>query len=373
MAIRPYPLATLAFVIAFSARALAHAIGLSSAEYTAHQSSLVMKATFARSEIASLLPALDANHDGHITAMEVQLAEGGPQGLRRQIVERVIVTGDGAVCPGVLTDAALVDTDGFSVRGRYDCPKRVRTFTVDVSFMNDWPAGHRHVVRAIGKTTHDAVVVKGQTTFTVDAPSAVADDASSSRSASTPARAPIPAARATAFFWMGVDHILTGYDHLLFLFGLVLASTRVRDLLSVVTAFTIGHSLTLALAATGALVPSARFVEPMIALSIAYVGVENLFAPNAAKRWRIALPFGLLHGFGFASALRSIGLDRNSVLLPLVAFNLGVETGQVVVIAALTALVFVTKKRPWFGERGMRLLSVVVAVVGAAWFFTRLV
>ena len=131
---------------------------------------------------------------------------------------------------------------------------------------------------------------------------------------------------------LGVEHILTGADHLVFLLGLILVGGSLRSLVGVVTAFTLAHSITLALAALSIFAPSPRLVEPAIALSIAYVGVENLFVNDASKRWRITFPFGLIHGFGFAGALREIALPRAQLPIALVSFNLGVELGQLGVL-----------------------------------------
>jgi len=121
-------------------------------------------------------------------------------------------------------------------------------------------------------------------------------------------------------------------------------------LAGVVTAFTLAHSITLALAALSIFAPSPRLVEPAIALSIAYVGVENLFVKDARRRWRITFPFGLVHGFGFAGALREIALPRAQVPVALVSFNLGVG----------------------FGDRGVKVLSVAIAAAGAGLFVARL-
>jgi len=123
--------------------------------------------------------------------------------------------------------------------------------------------------------------------------------------------------------WMGVQHIVTGYDHLAFLLGLLLLGGRVRTLVAILTAFTVAHSITLALAVLRVVSLSPGFVEPAIALSIAYVGVENLFVTDARKRWRITFPFGLLHGFGFAGALTALDLPRAQLPSALFGFNLG--------------------------------------------------
>src|SRR5262249_1173881 len=121
-------------------------------------------------------------------------------------------------------------------------------------------------------------------------------------------------------FVLGIQHILTGYDHLLFLLGLVLIGGPLRSLVGAVTAFTVAHSITLGMAALGVWTPSPRIVEPCIALSIAYVGVDNWFARDAKGRWRVTFPFGLLHGFGFAGALRDIAVPSANVPTALFAF-----------------------------------------------------
>jgi hydrogenase/urease accessory protein HupE len=172
---------------------------------------------------------------------------------------------------------------------------------------------------------------------------------------------------------LGVEHILTGADHLVFLLGLVLVGGTLRALLGVVTAFTLAHSITLALATLSVVAPSPGLVEPAIALSIAYVGVENLFVRDVSKRWRITFPFGLVHGFGFAGALRQIALPRGQVPLALISFNLGVETGQLAVLTlALPSLMVLTRRSPWFEDRGVKLVSALIAVGGGALFIARL-
>ena len=139
-----------------------------------------------------------------------------------------------------------------------------------------------------------------------------------------------------AFFRLGVEHILTGYDHILFLFALMLRGGRFRSLLGIVTAFTLAHSITLALAVLGVVVVPSAIVEPVIALSIAYVALENIFHRRAAaRRWAVSFVFGLVHGFGFADALLELGLPPSGIVGSLMFFNLGVEAGQAMIVAAL--------------------------------------
>jgi hydrogenase/urease accessory protein HupE len=178
---------------------------------------------------------------------------------------------------------------------------------------------------------------------------------------------------ALGFLRMGVEHILTGYDHLVFLFGLVLVGGRLRSLVAVVTAFTVAHSMTLAIAVLGAWAPPSRVVEPLIALSIAYVGIENFFVKSAENRWRITFPFGLVHGFGFAGALREIALPRTEIPGALVCFNLGVEAGQLAVMAVALPVVLYLRKSSWFSLRGISALSGAVALAGVFWFLERVV
>jgi hydrogenase/urease accessory protein HupE len=172
---------------------------------------------------------------------------------------------------------------------------------------------------------------------------------------------------------MGIEHILLGYDHLVFLLGLVLVGGKWRELIWVVTAFTIAHSITLALAALGIWAPSPRIIEPAIALSIAYVGVENFFVADAGKRWRITFPFGLIHGFGFAGALAELGLPRAQVPVALLAFNLGVELGQLAVMALVVPLVLYLRKREAFRDKGVKAISTLIVVAGTVWFVLRVV
>jgi hypothetical protein len=138
------------------------------------------------------------------------------------------------------------------------------------------------------------------------------------------------------FFRLGVEHILTGYDHILFLLALILGGGWLRSLLGIVTAFTVAHSITLALAVLGVVVIPSWIVEPVIALSIAYVALENILRDRAPSgRWAVSFVFGLVHGFGFAGALLELGLPPSGLVGSLLFFNLGVEAGQAMIVAAL--------------------------------------
>jgi len=174
-----------------------------------------------------------------------------------------------------------------------------------------------------------------------------------------------------SFVLLGVEHILTGYDHLLFLLGLLLRGGSWLSLAKIVTAFTLAHSVTLALAALDIVVLPDRLVEAVIALSIAFVAAENIFwRPVVSRRWVISFCFGLVHGFGFSSALRELGLPRHNLIAALFGFNLGVELGQGLVVAAALPLLALVRRTGW--ERQMVWgSSLAILLVGVVLFVER--
>jgi hydrogenase/urease accessory protein HupE len=177
----------------------------------------------------------------------------------------------------------------------------------------------------------------------------------------------------------GVHHIAIGPDHLLFLVGLLLLGGSAGRLAGVVTAFTLGHSVTLALAATSTVALPGTVVEPAIALTLVLVGADNLLAasrPDAPRRdlrAGMAAVFGLIHGFGFAAVLREFGLPDGALGWSLFGFNLGVELGQLAFVLPLAlALAWVRRQRPSAARRIAMIGSVVVALAGTFWFVQRL-
>ncbi len=176
------------------------------------------------------------------------------------------------------------------------------------------------------------------------------------------------------FVGLGVHHIAIGPDHILFLVGLLLPGGRLWRLLGIVTAFTVGHSVTLALATLSILSPPAHVVEPLIALSIVFVGADNLLVGTRERDVRVwvALVFGLVHGFGFASVLRETGLPPGALGVSLFAFNVGVEIGQAaIVVAVASGLGLLRRRVPAAAGRLATAGSVVVLVAGAYWFVER--
>ena len=175
---------------------------------------------------------------------------------------------------------------------------------------------------------------------------------------------------ARTFLVLGIEHILTGYDHLLFLLALLVAGRGMRQLVAIVTSFTVAHSLTLAVATFGLIEPPPRLIEAAIALSIAYVGIENLLVEDVRGRWRLTFVFGLVHGFGFANVLREMELPRAALASSLFTFNAGVELGQVAVLLVVWPVLRAVQKSA-YAVTITRAVSAVVIACGVVWFVQR--
>jgi len=175
------------------------------------------------------------------------------------------------------------------------------------------------------------------------------------------------------FLPAGIHHILIGPDHLLFLVGLLLLGGTIRQLAVVVTAFTFAHSITLSLAALNIVSPPVRIIEPAIALSIVYVGADNLLVREGRDvRAYIAFAFGFIHGFGFANVLREMDLPARALGWSLFAFNIGVEIGQLIVVVAVASAFAALRSRSEAAGRQLAFAgSIVVIAAGAFWFIQR--
>jgi hypothetical protein len=240
------------------------------------------------------------------------------------------------------------------------------TLRFEAAFLRRLPRGHRTAL-----TLKNA----GDKVLRTEVLTAAASSLEAAGGGSTSSAAAGRASSFRGFLKLGVEHILTGYDHLLFLFGLLMACRRFSTAAKIVTCFTLAHSLTLALAALDVVSLPARVVEPLIAASIVLVAVENIVR-RGEPGWRWALTFGLglVHGFGFAGALKEAGLGSSgaALLVPLFSFNLGVELGQAGVAAVLLPLLWKLRDLPAFERYGRNVVSAAIALAGAWWFVTRL-
>ncbi len=242
-----------------------------------------------------------------------------------------------------------VEADGVEILARYTCPVDAATHTFSADYFDALAPGHRQYLEVSGRPV---------AMLSADSPSASFE------------AAPSTGEVAAEFVQLGVEHIVTGYDHLAFVAGLLLAAKSLRQMLVIVTGFTVAHSITLSLAATGLLTLPSALVEPLIAASIAYVGVENFFNPGVRQRVLITFLLGLVHGFGFAGLLAELGLPGDNLAIALLCFNGGVELGQAVIVAlALPLLLRLGRLAAW--PRLMRGLSALVALAGLYWLAER--
>jgi hypothetical protein len=281
--------------------------------------------------------------------------------LSAAVARHVTIEADGAACSGVPAGTTPPSAGRASVEVvvLYACPGPVRTLSirdgidallgVDHHTIADiqWPGGAKQVV-----------FEKGQRSASI----AIAADASPEGG---------PASKFVFYVGLGVEHILGGIDHLLFLLALLALATSLWQTVKIVTAFTVAHSITLSLAALGLVHVPPSIVEPLIAATIVWVAVENLVAPGGTgRRWLFAAGFGLVHGLGFASALIELGLSRDALVGALLGFNVGVELGQLAFVAiVLPPLVWAS--RPGRLPRLPQILSGAVALIGIVWFVQR--
>lgn len=233
-----------------------------------------------------------------------------------------------------------------------------------------------HVVTAgnsVAKFTLPAVAIKSE---------AVVEDAQVSKVAVEAVESPEATSTDVAakptfgdYFKMGIYHILAGPDHLLFLCGLLVVSRKLGGTLLIITSFTLAHSVTLGLAALDIVSLPSKIVEPIIAASIIFVGIENFRRGESLKaRCWLAFGFGLIHGFGLAGALREAGLGStaSAIMTALFSFNIGVESGQIVVAAVFLAALWQLRKSKTIERHTTPVVSVLVIALGAFWLIQRL-
>ncbi len=356
---RGLALAALALALARPRAAHAHANSTSWIDLTGEGRTVTARVRIAAldvNEAVSASPGAVLNAD--------DLRRLGPDALP-YLRARLRVSNAGARCEPDAGETSVHrrdDTDELHATLRFTCARSLDALTVDYGLFFDVDPRHRGIatVRAFGRTAAYAFTARDRSVrFT------------SERST---------ARQLASYLTLGVEHIALGYDHLAFLAGLLLAlgegSTReaLRDALRMVTAFTLAHSITLVGTALAWFTAPASLVEPAIAASIAWIAVENLARPTHRHRATVTFAFGLVHGFGFADVLAEQGLPARATVASLLAFNGGVELGQLAfmlvaapVIAALVAVV----GRDRYRARVLRPASAVLAVFAVLWFVER--
>jgi HupE / UreJ protein len=231
-------------------------------------------------------------------------------------------------------------------------PQDVTTLRVNCTLFQVMHADHQHFITLrLNGNLHEAIL-----------------DARTPQTAFTGVKAS-RVKTAWTFIRLGIEHIFTGYDHLAFLLGLLVATASIGSLVRIITSFTLAHSITLALATFNLVILPTRLTESLIALSIAYVAMENLLDFRAMKRYYITFFFGLIHGFGFSNVLREMDLPKASLALSLFSFNAGVEIGQITFVVLIFPLVQDLVSSGW--KRLKPAVSIGVACLAVYWFVQR--
>jgi hydrogenase/urease accessory protein HupE len=339
----------------------AHDPGLSSLAVRPCRNSLEATLTLAVRD-ATQLVELDEDHDGIVT--QAEFAHTRSQ-LETAVVRQLFIASDGKVTKDSSIHSRLDENKNVEVLLHFDAVV-FSNLEIQSKIIASLPLGHREYLQiqnSRGETIFERLL------------SAAADRATVQMPHTNASTAMFEAARSfTNFLCLGVKHILTGYDHLLFLFGLLLVARGFFSSLGIITSFTIAHSITLAVATLQLVQIPSRIVEPLIAASIVFVVAENLLCGDIPKARRIVpFGFGLIHGFGFASALREAGIGSGigGIVLPLFSFNLGVELGQIMVAVLALPIIWKLRENPLFIARWAPACSAAVVLLGSFWFVQR--
>ena len=360
MRVAPWPwiLALAVAATLWPEAAKAHRIGLSSARIFvdggAIESEIVVKGSDL--EAALGVPLVDAEQD---LVLSEALAAHGEAVLAHLLANVTLLRGDGVACTAA-ADAPEADADGVVFWIVWDCGADPDPVTYrNTLFHAANPLAIQNVMLMRGEETVQDVLTSKHKELALTA---------------TP-----PPSTGQVFLrytGSGITHIFMGYDHIAFLLALLLWARRLVPIIKVVTAFTIAHSLTLALAVLDVVSIPAIVVEPLIAATIIWVATENLFWRDIGRRWRIAFVLGLVHGFGFAGVLREFGLPGDALAVALAAFNIGVEIGQVTIVSIAVPLLLGIDRLMRAEGRSPGLVyaaSTVIAGLGLYWLLARTV
>ena len=296
------------------------------------------------------LPDIDRNRDNRISYVEL---DDAIERIYTAVAQHYSVRSAGDPLETTVERYQLADETRVRLDILYRFAGEVTTIDVTSTLDLITQPNHRHLISVrSGPITHEAVLEVSRPT------AAFATGASSY-------------VRTFGYFVrLGVKHIFTGYDHLAFLLGLLIATTSFRALVKIVTSFTVAHSITLALATFDVVVLPTRLTESLIALSIAYVAMENLLRNQLNERYRITFLFGLIHGFGFSTVLREMQLPRPNLALSLFSFNAGVELGQIMFVAVVFLLMIYRASSEW-QTRIRSAVSFGVVCFSMYWFAQR--
>lgn len=378
----------IALWLAAASPLFAHDPGLSSLKATVTPAGVETVFTIHSADLEAAAPDLDADHDGRLDAAEFTRAQGRLAEIARQQIE--ITAGDASPVPLVPDAAPQVELVGnnnlqMAVFFRFGGPVLGRQhLNITSRLIGQLPRGHREFIEVVlgsgGQGIGEGFLVASADHLSFDLPplAPLADATGTPGVSSAAATPPEPprSIRFGQFFFLGVNHLLTGYDHLLFLGGLLIVCRSLLKAFQMLTLFTIAHSVTLTLVTLDFIKPSSALVEPLIAASIAYIGIENIFRPRADLSWRGVLTFcfGLVHGMGFAGALKELGVGTggpSGVFQPLLYFSLGLETTQLGLAAMVFPVLLWLRTKPGFVRVWVPACSGVIALAGLYWLVDR--
>lgn len=355
--------------------AWAHDPGLSTAQGQLRGDVLEISVGFSPLDAEQLLPP-DARVSGKWTQAEFVAAQPLLAGLAPEIFE---LQAEGQAVAPRQTQVQLAAGDALNFILIFPRPKPGMV-TLRAPKLAELPPGHREfvfVVDEAGSTIGKKLLSAKDDTLEIKVGEPIPIEPGAGEPTKAAPAGPAEDTTFWGFLYLGVTHIWTGYDHLLFLFALLVVCRSFRSIVTIISCFTLAHSLTLALATLDVVNLPSKFVEPAIAASIVFVGVENLWrrGEEPKGRWALTFMFGLIHGFGFASVLRQLGVGQGgqSLAMPLFTFNLGVELGQVAIAALVLPVVWKLRKNEAFVRRGVPILSAVVALAGLYWLLKRTV
>ena len=344
----------------YASLSFAHDPGLSSADISLQTNHVTAKITFSLQDIEALVP-MDADQDAEVTLAEQNAAK--PK-IAAWVSDGIQLSLDGEIIKPVTNAVNFDDINNAQIDLQYDkAPEK--TLSLQMNYLSKLPKGHKEFVTIqnhAGKHLNEKMLSQQDNTLTFNLTGEQTTE-------------PVKNATFSEFLLLGIEHIVTGYDHLLFLFALLVVTHEFWAAFKIITFFTIAHSITLALASLNIVNIPSSIVEPLIAASIVYVGVENMLRKDPKGRQWLTFSFGLIHGFGFAAVLREMDISTNEsgIALPLFSFNLGVEVGQITVASIVLPIIWWLHKKPKIEPRLIPVCSILASLAGAYWLIERTV
>ena len=346
------------FLLLNAQLALAHDPGLSSTDLVIQAQHIDVKVTFSLQDVEALVP-MDSDHDADVTAAEQEAAK--PK-IADWVEHGMLLTLDGqAVQPSTAGTVNFDQQNNAQIMLHYSQAPNAQ-LQLQANFLAKLPAGHKQFVtikNAEGKSLMEKMLSQQDNMISLTLGAEHKET---------------PKTTFSEFLKLGIEHIITGYDHLLFLFSLLVVTRSFIPALKIITFFTIAHSITLGLAAANVVDIPSTIVEPLIAATIVYVGIENLIRGDHPKgRQWLTFFFGLIHGFGFAAVLREMGISsfETGIMVPLFSFNLGVEIGQIAVASLVLPIIWWLHKKPKIEPWLTPVCSILASLAGAYWLIER--